>query len=79
MPVNQTEKTHGWVIGKLRESADPLSVQLMSTLNTMRVARNSADYGDDVADLVREAIAMGSACNRGLGFVAGLNKRYRKD
>ena len=76
MPVNTTEQTHRWVIGKLRESADGESQRLTSELNSMRIVRNRADYGDAIADPRQEALRMASGCSRALGYVTTLTRRY---
>ncbi|MCB9610832.1 MAG: hypothetical protein H6722_00030 [Sandaracinus sp.] len=78
MPVDDSEQTHRWVIRKLRDSADPESQKLTSELNSMRITRNRADYGDDMSDLDGEAGRMAARCGRALGYVATLVKRYSK-
>lgn len=45
------DKTHRWVIQKLRESDEPEAQLLTQALNALRIARNEADYGDYLADL----------------------------
>lgn len=75
-PVDTSADTHGWVIRKLRDSAEPEAQKLASDLNTMRLLRNKADYGQHVADLGGEAKRMASRCGRSRGYVAALSKRH---
>lgn len=78
MPTDNSEQTHRWVIGQLRASIDSESQKLTSELNSMRIARNRADYGDELPDVAGEARRMAERCTRALRYVAVLARRYAR-
>ncbi len=78
MPPDSSETTHRWVINKLRESSDGESQKLSMTLTNLRVARNHADYGDEIGDLDGEVKRAADASRKARKLVQTLAKRYAR-
>lgn len=74
-PVDTSESTHRWVRDRLREYRDAEALKLGRELDTMRISRNKADYGDELSDLPGECARMAGRCERALGYVKTLRVR----